>query len=90
MRHLPHKLETDMASADSCPKTGECFHPPRRQLRKRLSPADTGQVSPDKMRKLPPHYPAIYPTLDQSDFARVVPVRQAQGTLSEVLSLIHI
>jgi len=64
-----------MASADSCPKTDECFHPPRRRLRKRLPPADAGQVSPDKMHKLPPHHPAIYPALDQSDFARVVPAR---------------
>ena len=27
------------------------------------------------MRKLPPHNPAIYPALDQMDFARVVPAR---------------
>jgi hypothetical protein len=37
-----------MASADSCPKTGGCFQSPRRRLRKRLPPADAGQVSPDK------------------------------------------
>jgi hypothetical protein len=37
-----------MAAADSCPKTGGCFQPPRRRLRKRSPPADAEQVSPDK------------------------------------------
>ena len=63
------------ASADSCPKTDGRFRPPRRRLRKRLPPADAGQVSPDKVHELPPHKPGIYPALDQSDFARVVPAR---------------
>jgi len=53
--------------------------PPPEALLRFLRPddnlIDAGQASPDKMRKLPPRNPAIYPVPDQSDFARVVPDR---------------
>jgi hypothetical protein len=34
-----------------------------------------GVQTPDKVRELSPRRPGIYPALDQSDFARVVPAR---------------